>query len=183
MQDSAVGRTLTLVDERHQLEIFRAETERLRLQVEQAKAQNDDTRLALDKSRLGLEHYRAEVEARKPLVEGLLRFAELTVRSLLILNGGSAMALLAFAGNAMARGTDGYVKSLAPAVLAFGVGATLSVATAAFSYLAQLFLIEPESERLRWWLGGGMRVVAVLCGLGALIIFVYGIWILSKAFS
>ena len=84
---------------RIELERYRAETDRLRATL-------DEERLALERHRADLDRYRAQLEfqnsQRRPMFEAVIRFAEMTVRSLLILNGVAALALLTFAGIGLA---------------------------------------------------------------------------------
>lgn len=150
-------------------------------ELQNPEVENTLLRLELDKRRLHLERYRARLEQhrvhhdiRKPYVESGIRFADVTVRSLLILNGGAALALLAFAGNTATKTNIEYLPKLAPALQLFGWGATLSVATPALSYLAQMLLLRPSSG-WKWELGVGLRIIAILSAAASLVMFFMGI--------
>ncbi len=152
-----------------EVEKDRAETDRQRMRI-------DDARLQLEQQRFELERYRAKLanlELQRPLLEGVMRFADLTVRSLLILNGGAAIGLLTFV-------TNNGRHDLASLVFWFGLGAWLGVATAAASYLAQVLILEPKSEKVKLWGGQGMRGVAIILGFAALIVFGCGMYQVSQ---
>jgi hypothetical protein len=155
--------------------------ERTRVEIEYAKLKNEEKKLALDAERLAVERERILVDVNKPLVDGMFKFAELTVRSLLILNGGAAIGLLTFAGKAFE--TKPIPQPLACALFAFGLGAVSSVILAGTSYLAQHFynkgLTGADWERTGLSFHG-VAVVAAFFGLGA---FGYGILKASEAFS
>ena len=56
----------------------------------------------------------------------------------------------------------------------------LSVAAASLAHLSQLFILELENERANWWIGGGLRAVAITCAIGSFLCFCVGF---SKAGS
>lgn len=131
-------------------------------------------RARLAHSQAELDRYRAEHEAKRPLVEAVMRFADLAVRSLLILNGGAALAILTYAANATKTGST-YGEELASLVWYFGVGAFLSAATAGLAYVAQVCFSELSSEgnlNNRW--GHRVRVVALVVGIASLAAFGWG---------
>jgi hypothetical protein len=107
----------------------------------------------------------------------MYRFADLTVRSLLILNGGAALALLTFAtGKSGAGDVSG---ALATAVALFGTGAWLSVATVALAYFAQRAFVEIEPEEARLRRGKRYSRCAIAAGLASLFVFGVGMYAAS----
>ncbi len=110
----------------------------------------------------------------KESFEATMRFAELAVRSLLILNGGAALGLLTFASNQTKNGATAI--NYAEAVCFFGLGAALSVVTAGVSYLAQYYFTHEDNDwqtkaanSLRWiaiitWV---VSIAVFVCGIGA----------------
>ena len=160
---------------RIELERYRAETDRLRATL-------DQERLELEKHRADLDRYRAKFDTesnqRRPMFEAVIRFAEMSVRSLLILNGGAALALLTFATSAALRGgTLGFKTAL----LAFGAGAALSVVTAAFSYLAQSYYAVSEGEDRSHKLGQVFRQAGMTCAVFGLAAFFTGVGLVASA--
>ena len=65
-------------------------------ELETARLAIEEARLEVERQRLAVEQQRIRVEAYTPGLEGIIKFAEICIRSLLILNGGSALALLSF---------------------------------------------------------------------------------------
>jgi hypothetical protein len=144
-----------------------ASLERTRLDLDRYRAETERYRAELDR-------YRAEVEGRyRPLFEATIRFAEMYVRSLLVLNGGAALGLLTFVSSAAARGGSGNYK---PALLAFGSGAALAVLTAGFSYVAQFCYSNSSGDDWKIKIGYGVHIAAACWGTFALAAFGVGIW-------
>lgn len=108
----------------------------------------------------------------KESFEATMRFAELAVRSLLILNGGAALGLLTFASNHTKNG--GTPIDYADAVCYFGVGAALSVLTAGMSYLAQYYFTH-ENEDWQLTLASCLRWGAIGAWLVSIILFLCGV--------
>lgn len=151
LNELGVERYLSLITDR-----YKAETERI-------KAETDK--------------YRADIDADKPLIDAAAKYAELSVRSLLILNGGAAISLLTFAGNKM--GSDG-LHLMASAVFYLGFAAAGATLVAALSYLAQTFMRE-TSGRWQSWCGNGFRYLAIFAWAASWITFLCAIIKASKA--
>lgn len=130
-------------------------------------------RLAVESYKLELDRYKAENDASKPAVEGIFKFAELTLRSLLILNGGSALGLLTFAASSFKNGGSTSLQ-LGPPLLCFGAGAALSVCTAGISYLAQVAFVEFADKDGRSQVGRWLRRLAILTATASLAAFAGG---------
>jgi hypothetical protein len=160
---------------RFELERYRAETDRLRATL-------DQERLALERHRADMDRYRAQLDAegsqRRSMSEAIVRFAEMAVRSLLILNGASALALLVFVGNAGARAGS---LNLKPALVAFGAGAVFSVVTAAFFYVAQSSYAVSDGQDRSYQLGQSFRYAAMTCAFFGLVAFFVGIGLSATA--
>ena len=76
-----------------ELDLAKLELERQRIEIDRRKAEIDEQRLNLDRQRFeSLDNWKAAREADRPLIDGGFRFADLAIRSLLILNGGAAQA-------------------------------------------------------------------------------------------
>lgn len=109
-----------------------------------------------------------------------MRFAELAVRSLLILNGGAALGLLTFASNQTKNG--GSSINYADAVCLLGVGAALSVMTAGLSYLAQYYFTH-EDDDWQTWVACILRWGAIVVWLTSIALFVFGVRSAASAIS
>jgi len=166
-----------------ELERQRANTEAIRIDLDRARLKLDEYRATLEYSRIELERYRASNEAKKPSVDGLFKFAEMTVRSLLVLNGGSALAVLTFAGHSNDWDETGRMLEFGSLVTAFGTGAATAVLTAGLSYLSQLLMLEFEDSRIQCGIGGGLRCFAILSAFVSFVLFCSGIYMASHFFT
>lgn len=136
----------------------------------------------MEKWKADWERWKGEVDARKPMYDAAMRYAELAIRSLLLVAGGAAVALAGFAGNSLASGTATVRQALASSIWWFALSAAGAVTTAGLAYITQVLILEapePWSSRL----GGGVRLVAVLLFLCGLACFVFGAHAASLALN
>ncbi len=118
---------------------------------------------------LQIEYYRAVSASGQSALKGLL-----------IMNGGAAIALLAFLGTVAGR--EGvppeYVAAIAPALRLFLFGVFLSVGASATTYLSNLV------QSIGWRrVGIGLLIFTVIVGAGALAVFLWGGWIAADAIT
>lgn len=134
----------------------------------------------LDRHRYDLERFKVEADAAKPALEGVIKFAELAIRSLLLLTGGAALAVLTFAGDRWPSNPDA-VAAYACAVQLFGYSALAAVAVSGMAYLSQVLLTEdgPGSPKEKW--GHRLRVFCVFVWFGSLGAFGWGVHVAAKA--
>jgi len=151
-------------------------------EIQQALPDIDRARLALEHHRSELDRYRAELdrfridmEARRPVYDGAIRFAEMTIRSLLILNGGATLGLFTIAGNADKLGLKPKVDDLSWMAIAFGAGAALAVITAFMAYVTQILYIEITPDERANRIGNRCRYVAVFAGVLSMVCFFYAL--------
>lgn len=117
--------------------------------------ERDRKQLELDLQKLGIEHVKVNRDSQKSSRDAVIKFAEVGIRSLLILNGGAALSLLAFVGHGSSAPGSKFVPADWAAVFAcFAIGAAFAVITAGLSYLAQVISFDlprraPEFVR-RW---------------------------------
>ena len=121
-----------------------------------------------EERRLRLEEQRRQFETWQTPFEAMIRFADITIRSLLLLDGGSALALLSFAGSAASHGDR---VRFVPSLVAFGIGAALSVLTAFLAYLTQIAHAERDDGGVS---AGRRRLAAIVCAFCALAAFCVG---------
>ena len=124
-----------------------------------------------------LEQYRANSDARHSSFDATIRFAELAIKSLLVLCGGAAIAVLSFAGTRGAT-AQASLDAYAPAVCYFGIAAGGAVATAAISYLAQSFFTNDWDKT-----GRAFQGLAIILCLANLACFGIGVSNASTAVS
>jgi hypothetical protein len=159
-----------------------ADAESARLELDRYRAETDRLRATLDQERLALERYRAQLDLerdqRRPMFEAVIRFAELTVRALLILNVASVLGLIALVSNATSRSGS---LNLRPALIAFGAGAVLAVVTAAFAYVAQSSYAVSEGQDRWHQLGQSFKYAAMICAVASLVAFFAGVGMAALA--
>jgi hypothetical protein len=115
--------------------------------------------------------YRAEVDGRLEVFKSVITSATLAIKSLTLVNGGSAVALLAFIGHPATKGdgTGGVVGRLATPLIYFVAGAGGAALTAAWVCLGQ------KSYSGRWLKTGHFFVfLSILSGLASLAAFFVG---------
>lgn len=98
-------------------------------------------------------------------------------RTFLIMNGGAAIALLAFLGNIWNKdSTTQASQAIASALLWFCSGVILAGLCAAFSYISQSLYTSSElgEKKIVTWIGHATNIFACTCGLGSIFIFAYG---------
>jgi hypothetical protein len=132
--------------------------------------------------------FETELEVMKLMQESTIGFAQLTVKSLLILNGGAAVAIAAFVGASFKEGKPSVpFAPISSALLALGTGAALAVMVPALAYVAQhLFALQIE-ERIKskndGCLGYGGRLfqsLAVLVAIVSMLCFVTGLRMIAS---
>ena len=103
-------------------------------------------------------------EGNKYAIEGM--------KTLLLLNGGSALALLAFFGNTAKTGSNGILiaQSAGNALLTFGLGALATGFVFIFAYLTQLQYGNGDRPKATFWHNATYVTVAL-----GIILFVSGI--------
>ncbi|MET4806641.1 hypothetical protein [Limibacillus sp. MBR-115] len=97
-----------------------------------------------------------------------------------LLNGGAAVATLAFIGH-LAQFAPSEIPGFSAAMLIFGFGALAIAATSGFTYLSQWFYAAPEAWKQK--VGFALNVVCVLMGVGSYALFLIGLVFSSRQFS
>jgi len=140
-------------------------------------------RLYIEIQKFHLEKEKIREEHRRKSFDAVIKFAEITIRSLLILNGGSALAVLTFASSRVSKGIDQNVdkimnvsdESMARMVIAFGFGALLSVLTAGWSYLSQHFFTHADTYGYYYRIGVFFQCFGIFSAIGSAVCFYFGI--------
>jgi hypothetical protein len=104
-------------------------------------------------------------ELRVKSFEGAYIFANLAIQSVIYVNGGAVIALIAFLGNRWKPGdpnASGLLDHTIAGVTTFGVGVLLGVLSALCAFVAQISFAEERKA------GGHLRAIAAMfCILGA----------------
>lgn len=136
------------------------------------------------------EHERNLVEERKlaadeekMLFEAVISFSHLAIKTLTLLNGGAAVALLAFSGHLASKKSVNFsiFEKLSHSILLFGCGAGLAFVTAAFTYLAQHQFHRVNHNTFYRRTGIGFQLAAIISALSGLICFGFGLYLASKS--
>lgn len=125
--------------------------------------------------------------------------ANVAIRSLMLVNGGAVVALLAFLGALESGDAGNAVKAdvLVAPILWFALGVGFSAMTATLAYLVNLLdsglvnsvrltwehpFIEDDEKapRLRWW-RVRLHVVAILLATASLVTFFLGVFTVTQA--
>lgn len=108
---------------------------------------------------------------------GTIQFGIQTTKSLFMVSGGAAAALLAFMGHLVTNDRVAYAKLLVMPLGVFFVAAIFSCGTFAFSYLTQHdATMENEKMAGRW------RVASIIFTFLAFVTLFVGIFVSYKAF-
>lgn len=127
------------------------------------------------------EEYKQRNEHHRTMHRSIVDFASGAIKIILLINGGAAIAILAFLGNEAAKNgsaadTLAAVRALAPALNSFVVGVFAAGFTAGFAYLSQVIFLElPERWRPQTY-GNVLRAIAVAAATASLFAFAVGSW-------
>lgn len=144
-----------------------------------------------------LEAWRAGQEYEFEANRATIGFANSTLKAVMIVNGGAALAALAFLGHVIGADKEltraaTIVGELLPAMTSFCVGTLSAVAATGFAYLAQLRLMQeiaivraalPKKPAKRQWLGETLRWLAIVTTITGIVSLGAGFWFAKGGFS
>ena len=123
-----------------------------------------------------IEHYRAQLqnlnESRLELFRSVITAGQAAIKSSLLLNGGAAIALLAFMGH-LTQHTPVKVADFAVCLVLFTLGALVIVIVSGFSYLSQWLYASNYSYTQKW--GFFFNIVCILLGILSCALFAWGL--------
>lgn len=130
-----------------------------------------------------LEDHRANLSARNEMnarmFDSVIAAGQNAIRVLLTINGGAAVAVLAFLGHLASTGTAGVAEFSSPLLL-FSGGVLLVGAAASGSYLSQLAFASSHSTWRR--IGFVLQFATVAAGLVSIAAFALGAWDMGELF-
>ena len=119
-------------------------------------------------------------------IDQAIKYSIEAVKSVLLMNGAAAIALLAFMG-ANAGKEDPLVEVSIEifklALMCFGGGASLCALTFLFAYIAQLFFAGINSSETHVWPANLFRLLALICFVSAIVMFGVGVYVAAEALS
>ena len=138
-----------------------------------------------------LEHYKAQlaawVEKQKEVsninVEGfrsVILAGQNALRSSILLNGGAAVAILAYIGK-LSVDAAAHVSAFAFPLLLFVTGALVVAVGSGVTYLSQWFYF--GGGVWKWKIGFALNVLAILLGFASYGLFAVGAWLAYLAFK
>lgn len=129
-----------------------------------------------------LEQYKATEAIHLVSFQATLDAGTQATRGMLLLNGASAVALLAFMGTAKA--TEWQIGMLAQALGTFGGGAFLAVGAMALAYLGQsFFTLQTRQRKVHSYTGYSFQGIAILVWLASAGLFFLGLLRSARVFS
>lgn len=128
-----------------------------------------------------LEVYKANREEGRVLQRAAADYALLTLRTLILLNGGASIGVLTYLGNVWSKGAPGALvsaHSAAPGLIFFILGLVYGTLSSGLSYVSQILFVELDrtgggSSRAAKW-GNRVRYAAVLSAFFSLLAFIVG---------
>jgi len=138
-----------------------------------------------------LEHYKAQLsawvekqkEASAINVEGfksVILAGQNALRSALLVNGGAAVALLAYIGKLSVEASS-HVSDFALPLLLFVLGALVVAINSGLTYLGQWFYF--GGGGWRWKVGFALNIVSIVLGVVSYVIFAAGAWLAYCSFK
>ena len=159
-----------------------------------ASVSEEATRFAIEHAKLqqasDLAGYEARAASARDLFKSVITTAKVTINALILINGGAAVALLAFIGHlatAESRGpaVHAFAAPLAWFVIGLGAAALFAGSVAGGQKLfAEEMYAAPESKKKRLkQFGNASVVVSIFFGLCSLSAFAVGNWFAYCVFS
>lgn len=118
-------------------------------------------------------------DQRLEMFRSVITSGQGALKSTFFLNGGAAVALLAFIGH-LAQFSPAKVPVLAACLLPFALGVLATAVTAGFTYLSQWFYASsnPYSRKA----GFALNILCILLGLGSYGLFAWGLFSTYRTF-
>jgi hypothetical protein len=119
-------------------------------------------------------HSRFELwrETRLELTRAVISFGQVAIRSLVLINGGAAIAVLTFIGN-FTQNQNSLMNELSYSLLSFCFGAAAAALVAGFAYVTQ-FLYDGFSKKASR-IGTAFHILAVFFAIASFTLFIVGV--------
>lgn len=111
------------------------------------------------------------------MFKSVISAGQSALKASMLINGGGAVALLAFTGKIWSSATSSSVaNSLSFAIFVFCIGVLLSALATGTTYLSQLAYSADKNK-----IGNGINILSIVSILGAYISFCYGAYIAANS--
>jgi hypothetical protein len=125
-----------------------------------------------------IENYRAQVLSNAEMFKSVIQTGQGALKASFFINGGAAVALLAFIGNIWTKiQGPAVVTALISSLISFGGGVLLGAIATGTTYLGQ---VTYAKKWIKW--GVILNIVSILIVIGAYFSFASGIWFMRNAF-
>ncbi len=118
-----------------------------------------------------IEYHKQLHESNLEMFRSVITAGQNAIKSSLLLNGGAAIAMLAFIANT-ARDNSQRVSYLASSLEPFAYGALAIVVTSGLTYLAQVLFANEKTRKF----GRTAQVACIILGTASYGCFVWGLW-------
>lgn len=118
-------------------------------------------------------------EFRREMFRSVITAGQGAIRSSFLLNGGAAVALLAFIAH-LTQISPGKVGMFAGCLLPFVIGVLVATATSGFTYLSQWLYASSLPRAVK--VGFGLNIFCIALGLASYVLFAWGIVVANRAF-
>lgn len=119
-------------------------------------------------------------EIKLELTKAAITFGQGAIRSLILVNGAAAIAVMTFIGNFKAEKEE--ISSALPnALLSFALGVALAALLAGFAYIVQYLYVNSRGRTSKWAVF--LHLVSLGFAAGSLGLFVCGLFLAYGAFQ
>lgn len=149
------------------------------------KSDNEDWEMEKERWYIKNDYFKSEMQKSSFGQKYILENGSLAIKSMLLLNGGAAISMLAFIGSVAGKNPEAINISVATnSLLLFGFGAFASVCCAVVSYISQLAIHDLGRAHRLWRTFGIVCLVAAILIAGvSLSFFMFGLLTASNAFG
>jgi len=127
-----------------------------------------------------VEQYKAQANIEAEGFKSIILAGQTSLRSAMLINGGAAVAVLAYIGR-LTGDAVGNVAQFALPLFLFVLGALVVAVGAGVTYLSQWFYFGGGGWKSK--VGFGLNILAMLLGVGSWALFAAGAWLAYLAFS
>lgn len=129
---------------------------------------------------LWIEKAKSSHEASLEMFRSVITAGQSAIKSSFLLNGGAAVALLAFISQLTEKQPD-KVMVFASSLLPFVLGVLAITVTSGFTYLSQWFYAEESQAKVK--VGFILNVSSILLGLSSYVLFAWGMCRAYRGFA
>lgn len=123
-----------------------------------------------------LEQWKHECQLGIESLNWTIGFANITIKALLLANGGALITLLAFIGNA--KDKEALLKTLMPSIQLFLLGTFVSILVSGMAYSAQYSFTHKHNKT-----GIFFQIISIAAALGSWLCFGLGAYLATEIYK